>query len=263
MKPDEVTIKAPVIPPVTAPATKPKPQSKFNEVIDLIRDYEGSMDDPDLAMYLRYIDDDNSTTLDLFKRCLTTGSPEARHHAKAYVHEMISDIKEAADSSGSGFKDEADGYGDFEFEYDDHWNWVDNCQDSWFPRSSHNMLRLWNAYNVMDETGEGEKRTDTLYDITELGVTLSELDPENNRLSLTDGFWRAAAAVSLSRIDIAPTDRQECENLKDFIPWAGSHPDIAMVISTVAERQTVHKETLEEIIAEKQQTSAAVSEGVL
>lgn len=251
MKPEDTTQKTPVIPAVAVP--EQTPQQRVREIIDLLQG--GSMDHADLAMYLRYLDDDNSKTLPLFKKLLTTGTPQAQRAVESYLHEVIGDIKEAGDGGSSYDEDEMD-------DYDDHWNWIDRCPDAWHPHSTHNALRIWNTFNVMDEHGIEGNRYEIIHRITELGTMHNDLDPMMNPESMRNRFWRGAAAAAIGTEE-RNTERAQWGHIKEFVQWAGRHEDIAIVINTVKERRILHPEMLDQVIAEKAGISPAVREGVL
>lgn len=255
MKADEAPAKAPAIPAVTMP--KQTPKGRVEDVAALLIQHgKTSMDSPDMAMYLRYLDDDNETTLPLFKRLLSTGEPEAQGVVARFLNETLEAIKEAGNDSYDPFDEDGE-------DYEEHWNWHDNCPEVWFPTSSHAALRLWNAVTVMNESGYTGDKNDIYYAISEMEMSLPEMDPRDNKESLTNRYWRGTVALAVGGMNIKREDSENRERIPEFISWAGRHDDIATVIRTVQERKTIDTQMLEEIIAEKYSTVAAVREGVL
>lgn len=118
-----------------------------------------------------------------------------------------------------------------------------------------NMLELWNAGNVADETGRvGE------VDFTKEGnfVYLEH----SVRETLTDNQWRGYAALRLGIEPLLDQDiKFEYGDVDEFINWAGEQDDISAVVSFARERRTMNVTVLSGLVSAF--TAPAMREGSL
>jgi hypothetical protein len=134
----------------------------------------------------------------------------------------------------------------------------DEDKYSWFPHSHIQVLRVWNAINVLDESGEPSDDGEVLAQINVLQYYYDALNPEINHFPTTDEYWRGVAAVASAVVN--PMVQRD---LPDYIAWAGSHPDIKRAISIAHERNTFHLDTLTAVIEAQDQNTPVLREGSL
>jgi hypothetical protein len=118
-----------------------------------------------------------------------------------------------------------------------------------------NMIEVWNAGNVAEETGRvGEVDFTKEGDFVYLEHSVRE--------KLTDDQWRGYAALRLSMEPLLDQDiKFEYGDVDAFINWAGEQDDISAVISFAQERRTMDVSVLSGLITAF--TSAAMREGSL
>jgi hypothetical protein len=118
-----------------------------------------------------------------------------------------------------------------------------------------NMLELWNAGNVAEETGRvGEVDFTKEGDFVYLEHSVRE--------TLTDNQWRGYAALRLGLEPLLEQDiKFEYGDVDEFINWAGEQDDINTVISFARERRTMNVSVLSGLVTAF--TASAMREGAL
>jgi hypothetical protein len=235
------TMPGPVLPP--EPDKTRTPREEFKSLLSGDDNFESVMTDLDLI--LNMMDEDNAESIPLFIRLLTTGTESARARTRGGIKTDMIDIQEAFDAAKNGDT------GSPVWKYD--------CMNSWHPASSDHALRAWNAMNVIEEVDNGINVNDVFYQIGDLEMLYSAVDPMFRNHPREDSFWRGTAALGMCG-DVAYKD--DDQHVKKFIDWAGNHDDIGMAVRVAVERDTLNVEVLEDIIS-RQDANSPIREGML
>lgn len=199
----------------------------------------------DLDAIMKMIDEDNAGSVPLFIRLLTTGTESARARTSSVIKADMIDIQEAFDAAKRGDT------GSPVWKYD--------CMTSWHPSSGDHALRAWNVMNVIEEVGNGVNANDVFYQIGDLEMLYSTVDPDCQNHPTEDSFWRGTAALGMCS-DVPY--KEEEPRVKKFTDWAGSHEDISSVIRVAMERETLDVDVLEDILS-RQDPNSPIREGLL
>jgi hypothetical protein len=229
-----------------------------NEVMGLLYGTPARNYLPDIISILSNIEGLDEDTLPLLVRLLTTGSQNARE-----------DVRKAFVATAASFQtafDEAEhthGQGDWN-EYEDRWDrFLDGYER---PFIRNRLLEVWNAANVIDETGSNVIIRDIISGMDKLAILLKSVNPDCDDAASTDRYWRGLAAIAVSRDGLPHLTEKGWVKLDvavpGFIEWAGNHEDIATVIDVARERDSFDRGLLEGILVE-QGDKTALSSGVL
>lgn len=199
---------------------------------------------------LKLLRKDNTTIVPMIKRMMNTGTPTARKMAAAVISRAFSHITEAYKGGNGG-----DG-------------WEYRCDWVWNPSLKTELIRQWSVGNIIEETGS---------DHDEDVILLSSIDnwSQNIRTSDfpssvpygTEEYWRGVTALAMSKVRHRDAkDARTRAKIKarydfysdvdEFIPWAGNHTDIRLVINTAKERKTIRVSDLESVISQGQYVPA-------
>ena len=210
--------------------------------LELIEMLEASSQMDKYVNVFHLIEADSEATLRAFKRCLTTGSDQARKETVRFIRATVETIKRVQASTSM------------------------NPDDSglWYPHSVSNLLWVWNSLNVLDECGI--EYVDEDNDIL-IATNLTEgIYPQIHRESLnapvTDEHWRGLAALSLVRYRFDLT-LDDANHVSSYIAWAGAHPDIVSAMDVTASRKTLNVGTLTGIIAQRGTVATSLTNGLL
>lgn len=136
--------------------------------------------------------------------------------------------------------------------YGDRSNW-DTIASSTSERLTPLELRqTWNCGNVMEESGQDHRKSVIPGRVEnviqkELKLYNPRLDPEK----ASDQYWRGVAAFTITDVlwepKGAPTNEERRtlskafnRDVRDFIPYAGKHKNVGLVIRTAIERNTIN-----------------------
>ena len=200
----------------------------------------------DTARCLAIIDADHKDTIPVFDRCLSSGTSAAREVTADFLREVFAEIKGSVEHGP---------------EIDSEWEHV-TLYDAklWYPHSAAQALQIWNTVNVLQESGSSHDMEDTFTEINNMSIVYYEMDPKTAGYPLTDEYWRGRAAVALTGIY---PDGRERRDLTPFISWAGEHKDIARVIDTAKERNTINIEVLAGVLEQQRSISSPLTQGTL
>lgn len=185
--------------------------------------------------------DDNSGTLALFLRCMTTGSENSKDCVNLLIRKLVKTItdSDALVAKGGLFI-------------------TNGTYESWYPHSHIRILHLWNTYNVLDEAGVQDDTGEIMDSISYISGSKSSEYEEDLKELLSDKYWRGVAAVSATRVyEASPSDSRE------YAKWACDHPDVGSVIQVATERYTLKVSTIAAVLEERKQSVQSLQEGVL
>lgn len=218
-------------------------KAQLSELVRLLYiDENGVINAPEhTSRLLAMMHDDHDATLPLFTRLLTTGTDTAREITVGVIRAMLNEI---ANSQLPGS------------EYDVVVSEEDRYL--WFPYSHTKALQVWNAINVLDESGEPSDDGEVLAQINVLRYYYDALNPEINHFPMTDEYWRGVTAVAAAVVEPMVNS-----DLPAYIAWAGSHSDIKRVMDVAHERNTFNVDTLVAVIEVQDLNAPVLREGTL
>lgn len=185
--------------------------------------------------------DDNSGTLALFIKCMTTGSENSKDCVNLLIREMIQKVRKADELTAQ-----------------DGLCLTDDDYQSWYPTSHIRVLQLWNTYNVLDEAGIQDDTGEIMDSISYIAGGMNHEYEEDLRELLRDKYWRGVAAVSATRVYGASTS-----DSREYRKWAGEHPDVGSVIQIASERDTLNVATIGAVLDARKSSIKPLQEGVL
>lgn len=198
------------------------------EVFDLLD--ESELAGERLLPALVLVGADHADTLPIFKRCLATGTEQARREARRFVCALMNGIHKSAE------------------------------HEPLYPQTPANLLWVWNGVNVLNEMGI--TYVDEDYDIFTKSSYLEGYYPNLEREALgyplSDEYWRGIAAMTLTGLRPDPE-----EDVLGYVMWAGAQADVAKAINTAKDRNTLNVETLTGIIAQQDTTKPPLNSGIL
>lgn len=242
-KPVTAETKLRAMPVPSLPAAEVSPLDDLTDLLSA--DGEVASKVPDLRMILEMINKDHAESVSLFIRLLASGTEAARDRALGVIKTNLIDIQDAFDSFRHGESGSP--------------NWWEDCIDSWHPTADSNVLRAWHTMTVIEEADNGVNANDVFYQISDLEIMFTAVDPRFQNYPTEDGFWRGVAALAMC--EEAPY-KEEDSTLKKFIEWAGNHDDVRKVIGVAKERDTIRVDVLEDILS-RQDANSPVREGLL
>jgi hypothetical protein len=230
-----------------------------NEVMELLYGKPARKYLPDIISILSNIEGLHDENLPLLKRLLTSGSAKARQEVRDVFLHTATNFQMAYDSVEKG------NWSDYAKD-DEESQWERFLDGHEHPVIQNKLLGVWNAANVVDETGTDVTVRDTIAGMGTMPFIVEEIDPDHDKNADSDPYWRGLAAVAISRHgnpSIVTMDREVLsDTVTGFIEWAGTHDDITKVIDVARERGSFDRRLLEEILAE-QGEKTALSSGVL
>lgn len=103
------------------------------------------------------------------------------------------------------------------------------------------MHQAWSCGNVIEEASIPDE------DREDLGLIFSILRGSYNNPNDAEWYWRGVAALAFTDLWI---NEEALDRDFDFIEFAGTHDDIALVISTAKERHTLNCKLLQAVISQ-------------
>lgn len=235
--------------PVVSSQAPMSPQSRlYADTLALIYSDDPSEQPMEAESLIFLLDSANNETLPLLQRLLSTGVPEAQVNVRQAVQESLNDIGDAQ-RQGQRLADGED--------------YLQNVYGSFIQHGlAGDALRIWNAFNVRDETGSDISMESLFMTIGELESSYTEMDPVFTEYPKDEWYWRGVTAVAMSRYREGEQVTANRDDIKEFIEWSGKHEDITRVIEMASERGTIHTETIRSLM-ELQDPSSPVREGIL
>lgn len=216
-------------------------QSTLSEAIELLAElvYPNPLERPEnAAQRLMLVHEDYPANIPLFTRFLTTGTFEARNHARLLINGVLALLND------SMTPDELDDPEDF--------------QEAYYPLSTINIRRIWNMTNVLSECGFPEEgRWDKIYQLGVMETIHTCLDPEQQGYPETDEYWRGTSLLSLTGIEPVVSD------VPGFVEWAGASSDPKGVLDAAMERESLHIPTLIGVMSERSMVAVPLRNGAL
>lgn len=229
--------------------------SSYSEVMELLSGKPAREYLPDIISILGNIEGLDEGTLPLLTRLLTTGSENARKEARKAFLGIVHSFQAAYEQAESD-------HGNMSMEEEDS-RWEHFLDGYEHPVIRNNLLGVWNAANVNDESGSGMSAEEVIAGMRSVPFYVEEVDPDVDTLAGSDTYWRGMAAVAISRYSnhaLVTMDRMIAgETIPAFISWAGNHDEVTKVIDIARERGTFDRRTLEGILEERHEKTALSS----
>lgn len=192
---------------------------------------------------LKLLRKDHNATVPLIKRLMSAGTPAAHKRVASTMSRAFSHIHEAHHYAAN----------------DDSWEY--RCDWVWSPDLAPELLKHWNYGNVAEELGGDIDEAVVISAIDSVRHGMLGSDVEFTVLPTTDAYWRGVMALALAKVPFRATKemrlraqikarRAYYEQVDEFVQWAGTHPDIALVIKTTKERRTINVSDLEAIMGQ-------------
>lgn len=234
------SVKATGIPPVSL---TPSPSYKEGSSEHLRALIYGKDADTFEISYFSLLNEDDKKIIPLAIRLLTTGSDITRSQVRATLETALYRLVDAYSQS------------------DEDELWRDRCRDARSPYIKHDMLKAWNASNLIDELELNENPSILGNKITHIDEDLATvLDRSGD-----ETYWRGLAIAALTDVKVDRYNPQDnsLRNARVFAPWAGKHQDPARLIKIAKERGTLEVRTLMGIMQEQDAVAAPLREGTL
>lgn len=225
-----------------------KAQSRHDDLIALLYGDPAVNCPMDIVNHLGMIDGEDGSTLPLFRRCLTTGTEEAREAVRKHLTSKLATLQDAYDDEETGAVAED--------------RWDQSCEEMFAPTVTNDVCRIWNTANVIMESGCALSLFEVLYNISYMESLVPEARPSHHGNPMDDSYWRGIAAITVSRCTTAYPLSLDASQFSGYITWAGNHSDISAVIDIARERRTFDRTVLEAVL-NTQDRSSPVRGGVL
>lgn len=171
------------------------------------------------------VHDDEPRAIDLIKKVLTTGSPQARAESREELRSILGEITDAYVKRGK--------------------SWKPDCRHITGPRMIEELMHTWSIYQMESEYPTGEssyalarKTSWALHSIgaDQLGLTEYPINYKS---------WRGVAALAVSGASNAVHNKDE---LIAFVKYAGKHPNLKLVLDIARDRNTIDAKMIEHVI---------------